>query len=67
MIWDLWAVPSTTPRPPSFITGLITSFNSNIIQERRYLLILDGLKTTVIISIFATLFGTLLGAAALIT
>lgn len=30
--------------------------------ERRYLLILDGLKTTIMISILATLFGTLLGA-----
>ncbi|MDD2501956.1 MAG: ABC transporter substrate-binding protein/permease [Geobacter sp.] len=48
---------------PTFITSIISSFQSNIIQERRYLLILDGLKTTVIISIFATLFGTLLGAA----
>ena len=47
---------------PSFLTGIVTSFQSNIIQEKRYLLILDGLKTTVIISIFATLFGTLLGA-----
>ena len=47
---------------PSFISNIITSFQSNIIHEKRYLLILDGLKTTVIISIFATLFGTLLGA-----
>ncbi len=31
-------------------------------MERRYLLIWDGLKTTVVISVFATLFGTLLGA-----
>ena len=47
---------------PSFITNLVASFQSNIIHEKRYLLILDGLKTTVIISIFATIFGTLLGA-----
>lgn len=45
-----------------FLTKVANSFYSNILQENRYLLIWDGLKTTVIISIFATLFGTLLGA-----
>jgi len=53
---------SSTPSAPSFLSKLVTSFQSNIIHERRYLLILDGLKTTVVISVFATLFGTLLGA-----
>lgn len=37
------------------------SFYYNVIVENRYLLILDGLKTTVITSIFAVFFGTLLG------
>jgi len=46
----------------SFLTGIVNSFNSNIIQEDRYLLIWDGLKTTVIISVFSAVFGTLLGA-----
>lgn len=45
-----------------FLTKLADSFYSNIIQENRYLLIWDGLKTTVIISIFSTVLGTLLGA-----
>jgi len=36
-------------------------FHNNIIKENRYLLILDGLKTTVIISVLSTIFGTLLG------
>lgn len=45
-----------------FLHSVANSFQINIIQEKRYLLILDGLKTTVVISIFATLFGTLLGA-----
>jgi polar amino acid transport system substrate-binding protein len=45
----------------SFLTRIGNSFYSNIIHEKRYLLILDGLKTTVIISVFSTLFGTLLG------
>ncbi len=44
------------------LKGISDSFQSNIIQEKRYLLIWDGLKTTVIISVCATLFGTLLGA-----
>ena len=48
--------------PTSFFTGIANSFQSNIIQENRYLLILDGLKTTVVISVLATIFGTLLGA-----
>lgn len=47
---------------PSFLQGVVDSFNSNIIQEKRYLLLWDGLKTTVVISILATLFGTLLGS-----
>lgn len=47
----------------SFFKGVVTGFQNNILHEKRYLLILDGLKTTVIISICASLFGTLLGAA----
>ena len=46
----------------SFMQSIANSFHSNILQEKRYLLIVDGLKTTVVISVFATLFGTLLGA-----
>ncbi len=47
---------------PGFLARVADSFHSNIIHERRYLLIWDGLKVTVIISILATLFGTALGA-----
>jgi len=46
----------------SLFASFAGSFQSNILQENRYLLILEGLKTTVIISVFSTLFGTLLGA-----
>ena len=46
---------------PTFLTGILNSFRSNIIEEKRYLLLWDGLKTTIIISILATLFGTFLG------
>jgi len=38
------------------------SFYNNIIMEQRYLLIVDGLKTTVVISLLSVIFGTLLGA-----
>jgi polar amino acid transport system substrate-binding protein len=47
---------------PSLLRKAVSSFESNIVQEKRYLLILDGLKTTIVISILATIFGTLLGA-----
>jgi polar amino acid transport system substrate-binding protein len=46
---------------PSFLQNTLQSFESNIIHEDRYLLILSGLQVTVMIAIFATIFGTLLG------
>ncbi|MBP8022140.1 MAG: amino acid ABC transporter permease, partial [Azonexus sp.] len=46
-----------------WLRGVAASFHSNILVEDRYLLIWDGLKTTVIISVFSTLLGTLLGGA----
>lgn len=46
----------------TFFQEIADSFYSNIIHEKRYLLILDGLRTTVIISVLATILGTLLGA-----
>ena len=45
-----------------FFEGIKDSFVSNIILENRYMLILEGLKTTIIISILSILLGTLLGA-----
>lgn len=48
---------------PAFLQGVVDGFYSNIIQENRYLLLWSGLQTTVVISVFATLFGTLLGSA----
>lgn len=45
-----------------FLKSMVNGFQSNLIREDRYLLIWDGLKTTVVISVFATLLGTLLGA-----
>ncbi len=46
-----------------WLRGVAASFHSNILVENRYLLIWDGLKTTVIISVLSTLLGTLLGGA----
>ena len=46
----------------SHFVSIVDSFRSNIIEENRYLLILDGLQTTVVISVLACIFGTLLGA-----
>ena len=45
----------------SLVTQLKDSFYSNILHEKRYLLIVDGLKTTAVISICSILFGTLFG------
>ncbi len=45
-----------------FLKGLADDFYDNIIREDRYMLIVDGLWTTVVISVFSALFGTLLGA-----
>ena len=44
-----------------FLARVSDSFYSNMILEKRYLLILDGLRLTILISIFAALQGTLLG------
>jgi polar amino acid transport system substrate-binding protein len=45
----------------SFFAEVGESFRRNILHEKRYLLLWDGLEATVLISIFATLLGTLLG------
>ena len=50
------------PSSPSFMQSVVESFQSNIIQEKRYLLILDGLQVTFLIAVLSSIFGTLLGA-----
>ena len=47
---------------PSFMQKFSDSFYNNMIVEQRYLLIIDGLKATALISLFSVIFGTLLGA-----
>jgi polar amino acid transport system substrate-binding protein len=56
------ALGGDTPAPQSFWAGVARSFHSNIIFEDRYLMLLDGLKVTMVLSVLATLFGTVLGA-----
>jgi polar amino acid transport system substrate-binding protein len=56
---SLHAVAASTPA--SFFTRVGESFYSNIILESRWRLIVDGLRLTILISIFAALLGTILG------
>ena len=42
---------------------IVDAVNNNLIQEDRYMMIVDGLKTTLIITLFAVILGTLLGGA----
>lgn len=54
-------VAESAGKPASFLDRTVDSFRINILQENRYHLILDGLLTTVVIAILATIFGTILG------
>ncbi len=45
----------------SFLARFSDSFYSNLVLEKRYLLIFEGLKATLLISLFAALVGTILG------
>jgi polar amino acid transport system substrate-binding protein len=56
------AAASIAPDRTTWVDRLIDSFQSNIIQEQRYLLILNGLATTTLIAVLSALFGTVLGA-----
>jgi len=53
---------TTHAQGPSMGERLASSVRSNLLKENRYLLLISGLKTTVVISIMSALFGTLLGA-----
>ncbi len=44
-----------------FLINVRNSFNRTIILEKRYILFLNGLKSTILISFLAIIFGTLLG------
>ncbi len=53
---------TTSSEELGFFGGIKRSFYRNIIEERRYMLLWDGLKVTVYISFFSALLGTVLGA-----
>lgn len=56
------ANPDNAATGQSFFRKVADSFHNNIIHEKRYLHIIDGLTVTIIISILAALLGTLIGA-----
>lgn len=45
----------------SFLQGIRDSLYNNMIREDRYLLIIDGLCTTMVISVLSVIFGTAIG------
>ncbi len=53
--------PSSVIEPVGFWASTARSFEDNIIREKRYLLLWDGLLTTMELSILSTLLGTVLG------
>lgn len=55
------AAAAETGNSPTFFQKMSDSFYNNIILEDRYLLIVNGILTTAIISILSILLGTLLG------
>ena len=46
---------------PSFLTGIRDSFEKTFVHEGRYRLFLQGILTTILVTVFSILFGTLLG------
>lgn len=50
-----------SPARASFLRSISESFHSNIIYESRYILILDGLRVTIVISLLSAMLGTLIG------
>ncbi|MEI6457202.1 MAG: ABC transporter permease subunit, partial [bacterium] len=57
-----YAGTQTEAPKTSLFTKISNSFYSNIVFEKRYLHIINGLYITLVISIFAALFGTMVGA-----
>lgn len=59
---DANAASAKAAASSSFFKSVKDSFYSNIILENRYMLIIDGLKVTLIITLLSCIVGTLLGA-----
>lgn len=51
-----------TEEKPGFFKRIAQSFHNNIIAEKRYELIWEGLLATLLIAVLSILFGTILGA-----
>jgi len=47
--------------PKNWFQGLRESFINNLVLENRYMMIVNGLKQTIIITLFAILLGTVIG------
>ncbi len=52
---------ASTQKSGGFLSGLSASFQKTFVQENRWKMILSGLLVTFVISVFAALFGTILG------
>ena len=55
------AAASEAAAEPSFFDGIVSSFNKTFIRENRWKLFLEGIGTTMLITVLSILFGTLLG------
>ena len=55
------AAPSEAAAEPSFFDGIVSSFNKTFIRENRWKLFLEGIGTTMLITVLSILFGTALG------
>ncbi len=53
----------TVPKAQQFITSITNGFYTNFIRENRWQMVLDGLMTTLILSVLTFMIGTILGAA----
>lgn len=54
-------IPGHSVETTSFIESIKASFYKTLIKEDRYKMLIDGLKSTILISLLAALLGTLLG------
>lgn len=50
-----------TAAAPSFLDGIVSSFNKTFIRENRWKLFAEGVVTTMLITLLSILFGTALG------
>ena len=50
----------TESESPDFLSSIALSFEKNFIRENRWELILEGICTTIIITVFSTIFGSIL-------